>query len=268
MGAPSLSTSWPSAAAAPRTIGPKSLSTASSAARVWTNVGERKRSSDGTGGDGAVVVPVPSDSSEPASAMNILVHGGVSAPHPAGRVEGIASPSWVLANVAAAAHRVAAHVARTAASIDGTGTAPFRPERSAVSTSSSQRALAGGAAAGVVLGPRTRRPARTASSAAWADASRPSREKSSCWLSAAGSPVTAAGPSPSVKPRRDSGSDGLRAPGRCVTSKRKSSISSSQRTYILFRCRFVFSHVIAWLSVRRSKSVQQPPGRGAPPPSR
>ncbi len=32
--------------------------------------------------------------------------------------------------------------------------------------------------------------------------------------------------------------------------------------------RFVFSHVIAWLSVRRSKSDQQPAGRGAPPPSR
>ena len=43
MGAPSRSTSWPSAAAAPRTMGPKRVSTASPAARVWTNVDERKR---------------------------------------------------------------------------------------------------------------------------------------------------------------------------------------------------------------------------------
>ncbi len=58
----------------------------------------------------------------------------------------------------------------------------------------------------------------------------------------------------------------MREPGRCVTAKRKSSISSSQRTYFLLRCRFVLRHVIAWLSVRRSKSEsdQQPAGRGAP----
>jgi hypothetical protein len=47
-----------------------------STAKVWTNVGERKRSLEGTGGDGALVCPVPGDSSEPASATNILVHGG------------------------------------------------------------------------------------------------------------------------------------------------------------------------------------------------
>ena len=52
-----------------------------------------------------------------------------------------------------------------------------------------------------------------------------------------------------------------------VTSKRKSSIPSSQRTCILFRCLFVLSRVIAWLSFRRSKSDQQPSGRGAPPPA-
>ena len=52
----------------------------------------------------------------------------------------------------------------------------------------------------------------------------------------------------------------VRAPRRCVTS-------SSQQTYILFRCRFVLIHVIAWLSVRRSKSVQHPAGRRAPPQS-
>ena len=235
-------------------MGPKTASTASSAAKVWTNVGERKRSSEGTGGGGAVVVPVPSDSSEPASAMNILERGD--------GVGGLAPPSRVLANVTAASRRVAAHVARTAASIDGTGGSLRRPERSSASTSSSQRAPAGGVIAGA-----DRRPACPASSAA-AGASRPCREKSSCWLSASGAPVDSAGPLPSVKPRRDSGSVGLREPGRCVTSKWKSSISSSQRTYILFRCLFVLSHVIAWLSVRRSKSDQQPSGRGAPPPSR
>ena len=88
-------------------------------------------------------------------------------------------------------------------------------------------------------------PARMTESTAEAGASRPRRENSSCWLSGSGSPVDDAGPGPSAKPRRVSGSAGFRAPGRCVTSKRKSSISSSQRTHILFRCRFVFSHVIA-----------------------
>jgi hypothetical protein len=38
---------------------------------------------------------------------------------------------------------------------------------------------------------------------------------------------------------------GFREPGRCVTSKRKPLTSSSQRRYILFRCLFVLSHVIA-----------------------
>ncbi len=71
-GTRSRSTSWPSAAAAPRTMGPKSASTARSTAKVWTKVGERKRSSEGAGGDGARVVPVPSDGSAPASATKIL----------------------------------------------------------------------------------------------------------------------------------------------------------------------------------------------------
>ena len=99
------------------------------------------------------MVPVPSDSSEPASAMNILVHGGDSPSPPGARVEGTAPPSWALANVAAASCRVAAHLARTAASIDGAGAAPRRPEKSSASTSSSQRAPAGGAVAGAVLNP-------------------------------------------------------------------------------------------------------------------
>jgi hypothetical protein len=97
---------------------------------------------------------------------------------------------------------VAAHVARMVASIDGTGVAPLGAEMRAASTASSQSAPADWAAA---------------CASRWAGTSRPSREKSSCWLSAAWSPVDEAGPSPSGKPRRDSGSDGLREPGRCVT---------------------------------------------------
>ena len=99
-------------------------------------------------------------------------------------------------------------------------------------------------------------------------ASLPSRENSSCWLSGSGSPVEVAGPSPSTKPRRERGSDGFRAPGTCVTSKLKSAMSSSHRTYILLRCRFVFNHVIAWLSVRKSKSDVHPGGLGALLPRR
>ena len=67
----------------------------------------------------------------------------------------------------------------------------------------------------------------TTASRAGAGALRPSREKSSWSLPALESPVDAAGSLPSEKPRRDSGSDGLRKPCRCVTSKRTSSISSS-----------------------------------------
>ena len=48
------------------------------------------------------------------------------------------------------------------------------------------------------------------------------------------SPVDAAGPSPSANLRRDSGCVGLLAPGRCVTSKRKSSISSSGGRMVLW----------------------------------
>ena len=45
-------------------------------------LGERKRSSEGTGGDGAAVVPVPSGSSALASAMNIQAPGGIPSPPP------------------------------------------------------------------------------------------------------------------------------------------------------------------------------------------
>jgi hypothetical protein len=91
-GVPRRSTSVPSAAAAPRMMGPKTASTASSAAKIWTNVGKRKRSSEGISGDGAVVVPVPSGSSAPASARNIGYRGESA---PLGSTEGRAShPGW------------------------------------------------------------------------------------------------------------------------------------------------------------------------------
>ena len=73
MRVPSRSTRLPSAAAAQRTMGPKTSSTASAAAKVWTNVCERKKSSKGTGGDGAVVIPVLTNSSAPSSAMNLNI---------------------------------------------------------------------------------------------------------------------------------------------------------------------------------------------------
>ena len=112
-------------------------------------------------------------------------HAGIRSNPRGARVEGTAPPSWVLANIAAAlCRRAAAHVTRTVTSIDDTGLALLRSEKSAASTASSQSAPAGGPATG-----------------AWAEAS--------CWLSAAGSPVDTAGPSPSGKPSRDSGSDGL-----------------------------------------------------------
>ena len=95
MGMPSLFTSLPNAAAAPRTMGTKIASTASSSAQVWTSTGERNRSSEGTRGAGAVVVPVSGNSSEPASATNILVHRarrGQRRPPRLGRVRGSLSP--------------------------------------------------------------------------------------------------------------------------------------------------------------------------------
>jgi hypothetical protein len=175
---------------------------------------------------------------------------GDSAPPPGRCVGGIASPHWTLANFAAALCCVATHLERKTASSAGAGALLIFPEKSSVSTSSSQPAPAGAVDTPTSSSRRTRRPARSVSESNSANegASRPSREKCSCWLSALASPVDVAGPSPSAKPRRDRGSVGLRAPGRCVTSKRKSSISSSQRTNILFRCLFVLSHVIAWLS--------------------
>ena len=78
-----LTTSLPSAAAAPRRIGPKVGSRSSSVAKVCTNVGERKRSFDGTGGGGACVIPLLSGSSEPARATKILVNGGIQYRPPA-----------------------------------------------------------------------------------------------------------------------------------------------------------------------------------------
>jgi hypothetical protein len=67
--------------AAQHMMGLKSVSMASAATKLWMNVGERKKSSEGTGGEGALVSQVPSISAEPASAMNILV-GGIAPPPP------------------------------------------------------------------------------------------------------------------------------------------------------------------------------------------
>jgi hypothetical protein len=130
MGAPYRSTSWPSAAAAPRMMGPKNVSTLSAAAKVWTKVGARKKTSEGVGGCGAVVVPVPSGSSEPASAVNILEPWGDSPAPPRAAVEGVPPPPWALANVAAAVRRVTAHRARTAASTACSGASRPRREKS------------------------------------------------------------------------------------------------------------------------------------------
>ena len=52
-GVPFKSTSLPKAAAAPRRMCLKIGSRSSSVAKVWTNVGERKKSFEGTGGSGA-----------------------------------------------------------------------------------------------------------------------------------------------------------------------------------------------------------------------
>ena len=74
-------------------IGSRSASSARSFESAWTKDGERKRSSEGTGGDGAAVAPVPSGRSAPASATNRLAPGGGMTP-PRGRacVLGISSP--------------------------------------------------------------------------------------------------------------------------------------------------------------------------------
>ncbi len=97
MGVPSRSTSLPSAAAAPRMMDPKTSSTASYSTKVWTNVGERTWSSVGTSGDGTIVVPVPSGSSVPARATNLLLLGGDSAP-PLGGAEGSKLKSLILSS--------------------------------------------------------------------------------------------------------------------------------------------------------------------------
>jgi hypothetical protein len=76
MAAPCRSTGLPNVAAAPRRIGPKKASAASSRTKDRTNAEARKWAADGTGGVGAAVVPVPRPSSDPA---NILVHGGDTA---------------------------------------------------------------------------------------------------------------------------------------------------------------------------------------------
>ena len=127
-GAPCRSTSVPKAAAPPRMIGLKSASSASSFDSAWTKDGERKRSSEGTGGDGAAVVPVPSGSSAPASAMNIPAPGGICPSPWGGCVWGIASNPRNICETSAA-RRSVAHRARTAASTTGAGASRPRGEK-------------------------------------------------------------------------------------------------------------------------------------------
>ena len=69
---------------------------------AWKNDGERKRSSEGTGCDGADV-PVLSGSSAPASVMNLPAPEGMCPP-PRGRLcWGEMPPIWTFANATAAA---------------------------------------------------------------------------------------------------------------------------------------------------------------------
>jgi hypothetical protein len=116
LGAPSRSTSGPIAVAAPRMMGPKSASTASSAAKVWMNVGEKTKSFEGTGGVGALVGSVPSGSSEPASTTNMKVHEGDSPAPPWVVWRGSLPPPRTSAKATEAARRLAAHPAQTDAS--------------------------------------------------------------------------------------------------------------------------------------------------------
>ena len=81
----------------------------------------------GVGGGGAGVVPVPSSRSDPAKAINILVHGEVISALLLSVSEN-ASP-WALANVADAVLRVLAHRARMVASTAYAGASASRPCR-------------------------------------------------------------------------------------------------------------------------------------------
>jgi hypothetical protein len=72
----------PNVPAVPRMIGPKKASASSSRTKACTKAGARKWASDGTGGAGAGVVPVPSASSAPARATNILAGGNSPPPWP------------------------------------------------------------------------------------------------------------------------------------------------------------------------------------------
>jgi hypothetical protein len=65
---------------APCRIRQNKASTASSLTKDCTEVGARKWSADGASCVGAVVIPIPRCSSDPARATNILAHGGDTAP--------------------------------------------------------------------------------------------------------------------------------------------------------------------------------------------
>ena len=91
-------------------IGSKGASSARSFESAWTNDGERKRSSEGTGGDGAAVAPVPSGRSAPASATNRLAPAGNDHPPGAGLCVGdfVFPPGPLRRNATAAARRAVA----------------------------------------------------------------------------------------------------------------------------------------------------------------
>ena len=100
----------------------------------------------------------------------------------------------------------------------------------------------------------------TAASTDEAGASRPSREKSSCWFSASesGSPVDAAGPLPLAKPRRDNGSVGLRESGRwlnaCQYSVQGTPISFRRSSRLALSSASPAMSTVFWNSLTRNQS--------------
>ena len=91
-----------------------------SVAKVYTNVGERKRSFKGNGSGLAWVVAVLSKSSVPARAIDTLVYNGFHTALLSGSrlgrgVEGCLYSFWTLAKAATAVRRVFAHPRRMSA---------------------------------------------------------------------------------------------------------------------------------------------------------
>ncbi len=86
-----------------------------------------------------------------------------------------------------------------------------------------------------------RPPARTADAAV----SKPTTSDALAVARASAKAVGQLGRAGAGSPRREKGSAGFSLPGTCSTSKRNSSISSSQRARNRLTSRFVRSHVIA-----------------------